>query len=145
MYLAVVTAALLGIFLGYCIGVWQQSRDEIIPDMPRDPDYEIIQEQRWEAVAPHCDLAFLRAARMIDNDCETIHNVPLSAILRPCDGADKKAAVHADRIYLDAIKVDRKSGELVRVILKPGQKAKAIGPILRKARIRTVIDADIPV
>ena len=145
MYLAVVTAALLGIFLGYCIGVWQQSRDEIIPDMPRDPDYETIQEHRWEAVVPHYDLAFLRSARMTDSDCETVHNVPLSDILQPAYGGDKKAAVQASRINLDAIKIDRKSGEIVRVILKPGQKAMALSPILRRARIRTVIDAEIPV
>ena len=142
MILTAVVAVILGILVGYFTGVWHQSVEEIIPDNARSADFEIIQESKWEAVTASHDLPFIRSARMTDSECETIHNVALRDLIRPTSEGRKRASRHADRIRVDAVKIDRKTGEVVRILLKPGVKSRILADILRRAGYRVIIDPE---
>lgn len=144
MILAAVAGLLVGLGIGYVIGLWSQSRDEILDDHPRSPDYEPIIRARWERHDSDKDMTFIRAARMIDPDCETVHRMPLSEILVQSDSPSQKAQRQAERVFVDAVKIERTTGRVVSAIFRRGPTARALSPVLRKAGIKVVIDPQMP-
>lgn len=145
MFIITGAALLIGLAVGYFFGVQHQSMEEVVLDCPREPDYETIQSEKWVYADPEFDLDFLRTVRMTDAECETVHNVPLSLLIRQSGDVSKRAVANADRVFLDAVKVDRKTGRVVRVILHPGRKANNLIPLLRKARIRVSVEEPKPI
>lgn len=143
MILASVTALLLGIALGYLIGLRHQSKEEVFPDSPRQCDEDILHTVRWEPRKAPYDMNFIRNARMTDPKEETIHNVPLSRILSPVGAVGDRVHRHADRAIVGAVKVNSR-GDVTLAVLPDTARSKRLVPILRKAGIRTMIGPDIP-
>lgn len=142
MILASVTALLLGVAIGYLLGIRHQAKDEVIPDGERHYDDEALHLARWQSMDLPDDLEFYSSARLLDPQDETIHNIPLSRVLAQTSAFSKKAQRSADRIILPAIKVDKQTRKVTRVILNPGNTARKIAPLIRKSGIKVSIGAD---
>ncbi|WP_298843234.1 hypothetical protein [uncultured Salinicola sp.] len=143
MILASVTALLLGIALGYLIGLRHQSKDEVLPDSQRQCDEDILHTVRWEPKKAPYDMNFIRNARMTDPKEETIHNVPLARILSPVGVTGERIHRHAERAIIGAVKVDGR-GNVTLAVLPDTARSKRLAPILRKAGIRVMIGPDVP-
>jgi hypothetical protein len=144
MILASVAALILGLGIGYLLGLRDQASDEVIADRRRECDEDILHSVRWEVRETSFDLDFIRGARMTDPTQETVHNVPLSMVLDPIGPVSERLRRNAERAIIGAVKIDRKNGRVVSAILPETRRSKRIVPLLRKAGIRTTIGPDIP-
>jgi len=144
MILAAVTALIIGVSIGYLLGLRHQASDEVFPDAERQCDEDILHSVRWESRQIPYDMDFIRSARMIDPKEETIHNVPLSDVLVPTGQSGRRVQRHAERATISAIKIDRTTGRVRSAIMPNTRQARSIAPLLRKAGIRTIIDPKVP-
>ena len=144
MILASVTALIIGAVIGYLFGLRHQAAEEVLPDAERLCDEEVLHSVRWEARKAPYDMEFIRSARMIEPKEETIHNVPMSAVLEQVGSTSQRAQRHAERAIIGAIKIERTTGRVRSAIMKNSRQAKKIAPLLRKAGIRTIVDPEVP-
>jgi len=140
MFIVGAACLLLGIGAGFLFGVWYQANENLLPPKRLKIDFEKILSGRWQATNINTNREFRDLARQVDPGSETVFNMPLTSIIHQVGENSKIAQSHADEVILDAVNFDAKTGNILRVILKPGQHAKQVYTLLRKAGIRVSID-----
>lgn len=140
MFIVGAACLLLGMGAGFLFGVWYQANENLLPPQKLKIDFERVLSARWQALSVNTNREFENLARQVDKNSETIFNVPLTSIIQQVGEDSKIAQSHADEVILDAVNFDPKTGNVLRVILKPGQHSRQVYTLLRKARIRVNID-----
>lgn len=138
MILTGVVCLIVGLGIGYLIGLWHQSKEEVFLDKNRLADAELIGSVRWQLKEELEEIEFSKNLRSMNENEVVIHNVSMTSIMRQVGDKAERPEINADRVYFKAVFLDKETGKISSVILPRINGYKTIHTIIRKAGIRVL-------